>query len=124
MHQSVNGFDLASNVKFLDGVVEIFDSRMFLITTKDVLGLFSSIYLISLVVAPTYTIFAYLSGLYTSSTVKMAKCLSSRKSRRAKRAPGLTPSSSIFSCERSRVIGMLKRLPSASRLFSTTLYSC
>ena len=64
---------------------------------------------------------SYLSGLYTSSTVRMARFLSSRKSRRATRAPALIPKSSIVCFERSRVMGMLKRTPLARRFSLTTL---
>ena len=51
----------------------------------------------------------------------MARFLSSRKSRRVARAPGFKPAFSIVFSETSRHIGILQRLPSASRKFWTTL---
>lgn len=42
MHQPVNGLDLASNVEVLSSVIQILDSGVLLITSKDLLSLLLS----------------------------------------------------------------------------------
>ena len=42
MHQSVNGLDLASNVEVLSSVIQILDSGVLFITSKDLLSLLLS----------------------------------------------------------------------------------
>lgn len=42
MHQPVNGLDLASNVEVLSSVIQIFDSGVLLIASKDLLSLLLS----------------------------------------------------------------------------------
>lgn len=130
MVQLVDSLDLSTNVELLDRFEEISDSWVLLVTSKDFLCLLvpnigrkrqRTAHI--LITTPTESQQTHLSGRYTSSTVKMAKLRSSRKSRRVMRALGLMPRVSIVSCDASRVMGMVKRFPSARRLFSQTLYS-
>ncbi len=120
--ESRDGVDLTAYVIILDGVVQVLDCWMLWVSTEYFFGLLSS--------EPCQKHAAKgisltdLSGLYTSSMVMIARFRSSRKSLSVIRSPAFRPAFSTVFSETSKHIGMLKRLPSAMRTFSTTLTFC
>ena len=118
--QSVHGLELSADVELLCRVEEELDTRVcIVVASKYFLCLYRPLSL--LVVSqsiPSNRVWArnpYLFGLYTSSTVKMARFCSSRKSRSVILAPSLIPSSSIVAWLTSSVMGMLNRTPLVRR---------
>jgi hypothetical protein len=118
-----NGLDRASDIKFLDRLVEVQDGGMRIVVgAKDLLGFLVLVGLVN-VRHCGHTLRRSPILAREDLPVKMARAFSSRKSRRVTRVPALSFKLETCSEDTSRVMGMGNSVPSARRSVSRMLFA-